>query len=372
LVEWTRGKVDEAREEISKEIVEAVAEARKQIEARLAASERREASEARAQRLEAELVELRAQARDSYAKITDDLCRCEADVVKADKAVASLRVEVSDKFVTLRERMVDAVENKPAFDQDQVDRGFEAAVARTRAETRAELSAEFARLLEAQGREFAVEFQALKERLGDVASRPRFDQSQIERVAATAAETAVAQLRVGLDDVAEAQVRTFDTRLVDLEARVKGAAGKLPVAKVWTEGSITYESQVVSCNDGTFQAVRDTAKTPGIGEDWRCLARAGGDGRDGVDGRSLCVRGVFDLHDCYSGMDVVAYEGQGYIAARDNPGVPGVDGWLLIAARGMKAGPANRAGLANVATKATGARPRQRSSTGASTANIFA
>ena len=61
----------------------------------------------------------------------------------------------------------------------------------------AELSGEFDRALQAQRREFAEQLQTLKERLGDVASRPSSDQSQIERAAAAPAETAVARLRVG-------------------------------------------------------------------------------------------------------------------------------------------------------------------------------
>jgi hypothetical protein len=327
-----------ARKETKAALAALKAELRAEMESKLAASEARvEASEARTQKLEAELIELRSQARNSAAKITDDLHRCAADVVKVDKAVASLRIEIAHRVAGLRERIVDAVENRPVFDSAQVDRAIETAVGRTRAEVRAELSVELARSLEAQRREFAVEFQALKERLGDVASRPSFDQGQIEREAATAAETAVAQLRVGLDGVVEAQAHALKARLDDLEARLKSTTDKLPVAKVWVEGSITYETQIVTHNGATFQSVHDTAKTPGVGEDWRCLARAGRDGLNGVDGRSLCVRGVFDLHDSYSAMDVVAYEGGGYIAKRDNPGVPGVDdGWLLIAARGMK------------------------------------
>jgi predicted nucleic acid-binding Zn-ribbon protein len=103
----------EARAEAHAEFKRALAEQERAFEAWFAASERRvEASEARAQTLEAELIELRSQARDSAVKMMDDLRRCEADVVKADKAVANLRVEVGDKISALRERMVDAVESR--------------------------------------------------------------------------------------------------------------------------------------------------------------------------------------------------------------------------------------------------------------------
>jgi hypothetical protein len=333
-----------AREHVEQEVAKAVAGVRKEIEARLVASERRaEASEARARKLEAELTELQAQARDSAVRMIDDLRQRDADMVKVDKAVASLRIETGDKLGGLRERMV-AVENRPAF-KDQVDSAVEAAVARTGAETRTELSVEFARLLEAQRRESAVEFQALKERLGDVASRPRCDQSQIERAAATAAETVVTQLRVGLDDVAEAQARAFDTRLVDLEARVKGAVGKLPVARAWTEGLITYEAEVVTHNGATFQAARDTAKTPGVGEDWRCLARAGRDGCDGVDGRSLRLQGAYHVDGKYKRLDIVEFQGEVFIARRDRAGLcPGAD-WLRLTGPRGERGPQGERGL---------------------------
>ena len=288
----------EVREEAHAEFERALAEQERAFGPRLVASERRvEAFEAQALTLEAQLIELRLQARD-----------------------------------------------KPAFDQDQVNGAVEAAVARTRAETRAELSVEYTRSLEAQRREFSVEFQALKERLGDVASRPRFDQSQIEHAAASAAESAVAQLRVGLDDVTEAHARAFDVRLADLEARVKGAAGKLPVAKAWTEGSITYEAQVVSCNDGTFQAVQDTAKTPGVGGDWVCLARSGRDGRDGVDGRSLRLLGAYHVDGKYERLDIVEFQGEVFIARRDGAGLcPGAD-WLRLTGPRGERGPQGERG----------------------------
>ena len=50
------------------------------------------------------------------------------------------------------------------------------------------------------------------------------------------------------------------------------------------------------------------------------------------------VRGVFNLKDVYRAGDIAVFEGQGYVAMRDNPiGLPGDgDAWLLIAARGAK------------------------------------
>jgi hypothetical protein len=87
----------------------------------------------------------------------------------------------------------------------------------------------------------------------------------------------------------------------------------------------------------------------------------------------MSLRGGFDLRDCYSAMDVVAYEGQGYIATRDNPDLPGVDdGRLLIAARGVKASGANSSRPECAGIKATGVRPGRKLMSGGSPANISA
>ena len=60
---------------------------------------------------------------------------------------------------------------RPTVDQAQVDRAVEDAAARVRAETRAELSVEFARSLESQRREFASQLEAFKERVDDALTR---------------------------------------------------------------------------------------------------------------------------------------------------------------------------------------------------------
>jgi hypothetical protein len=174
----------------------------------------------------------------------------------------------------------------------------------------------------------------LKERLGDVASRPRFDQNQIDRVAATAAESAVAQLRLGLDDVAEAQARTFDRRLVDLEARLKTAAGQLPPIKGWREGMVVYAGEVATSDGNLYQARVDTGSRPGSDpEAWVCVACAGQNGKDGA---SVSVRGEWTAKDAYGLLDIVTRNGCSYIAIRPNPGRPADDGggWMMLAGRG--------------------------------------
>jgi hypothetical protein len=115
--------------------------------------------------------------------------------------------------------VVDALASRPAFDPGQTDGSIETAVARVREESD--------RALEAQKGEFAAQLQALRERLGEVASQPAFDQGQIERATGAAAEVAVARLRVGLDDVVEAQVRAFESRLAELEKQRREFAVEL-------------------------------------------------------------------------------------------------------------------------------------------------
>jgi hypothetical protein len=131
-----------------------------------------------------------------------------------------------------------------------------------------------------------------------------------------------------------AQTCEFAVQIGELKERMETVVGRLPVARVWAPDTVTYRGSFVVHDGSTWQAVTDTAKRPGENDDWVLIAAAGKDGRDG---QSLVLRGAFDLRDSYSAMDVVAYEGQGYIATRDNQGVPRVeDGWLLIAARGVR------------------------------------
>ena len=41
-----------------------------------------------------------------------------------------------------------------------------------------------------------------------------------------------------------------------------GAPGRLPIAKIWRQDSVTYEAEVV-CYDGSlYQALKDTAQVP--------------------------------------------------------------------------------------------------------------
>jgi hypothetical protein len=156
----------------------------------------------------------------------------------------------------------------------------------------------------------------------------------VETVVAEARLETRVELTAEFNRALEAQKCEFAAAIGELKERMETVVGRLPVARAWAPDTVTYRGSFVVHDGSTWQAVTDTAKRPGAGEDWACIAKGG---RDGVDGQSLYVRGVFDLRDSYSAMDVVAYEGQGYIATRDNPGVPDVDDdWMLIALRGAK------------------------------------
>ena len=118
----------------------------------------------------------------------------------------------------------------------------------------------------------------------------------------------------------------------------EGPAGKLPIVKLWLPGSVTYEAQVVTYDGAAFQALRDTAQTPG-GTDWIILAVAGRDGKDGkngTDGRSLRVCETYDAKAEYHELDMVALNGGAFVARRDDPGSCPGEGWQMVARQGQR------------------------------------
>jgi len=72
---------------------------------------------------------------------------------------------------------------------------------------------------------------------------------------------------------------------------------------------------------------------------WACLAAKG---RDAVAPK---VRGTFDAKQTYAALDIVALDGGGFIARRDDPGSCPGEGWQLIARQGQR-GVAGEKGLA--------------------------
>jgi hypothetical protein len=109
----------------------------------------------------------------------------------------------------------------------------------------------------------------------------------------------------------------------------EGAPGKLPKARAWKQGSVHYDGDVVTHEGGLYQALQDTAKTPGTDE-WICLAvpgTNGKDGRDGEDGKSLTIRETFDPTQKYKALDVVTLDSKWFVAKHDDPGMCPGPGW---------------------------------------------
>jgi len=115
------------------------------------------------------------------------------------------------------------------------------------------------------------------------------------------------------------------------ERGLEGPPGKLPTIKEWKDG-VWYEGNVVTHKAGTFQARCDTAREPPDG-DWIPLAKAG---RDGIDGRSISVKGTFEQGEDYKALDIVTLHGTSFIARSDAPGPCPGDGWQLLTARGKR------------------------------------
>jgi hypothetical protein len=120
----------------------------------------------------------------------------------------------------------------------------------------------------------------------------------------------------------------------------EGASGKFPIAKLWKQGAVSYEADVVVYDGACWQALRDTAQEPG-GIDWICLAAMGG------RARSFRIRGTYDeATKDYAELDTVVLDGGSFVARKDAPGTcPGPD-WQLIARQGARgiAGPKGERG----------------------------
>lgn len=117
----------------------------------------------------------------------------------------------------------------------------------------------------------------------------------------------------------------------------RGPAGRLPLAKAWSD-KIHYESDVVTHEGATYQATRDTAKQPPH-DDWQILASAG---RDGEHGRSPVVRKTWCETEKYSNLDIVARDGALFIACRDDPGICPGDDWQRVASQGKQGKPGEK------------------------------
>jgi hypothetical protein len=112
-----------------------------------------------------------------------------------------------------------------------------------------------------------------------------------------------------------------------------GPPGKLPSVKACEPDAVHYAGDVVVHDGSTYQAVRDTGRSPPHGKDWICLARAG---RDGVDAITPSVRGTFNPNARYKRLDIVAFNKGSFIARHDDPGPCPGDGWQLITSHGVR------------------------------------
>jgi hypothetical protein len=111
------------------------------------------------------------------------------------------------------------------------------------------------------------------------------------------------------------------------------------MVREWAADEISYRSDVVSCEGGTWQAQKDTAQKPPH-RDWLPIASAG---RAAV---TPIIRGTFDLAQSYDALNIVALNGSSFIARHNEPGECPGDGWQLIASAGRagKPGPKGERG----------------------------
>jgi hypothetical protein len=102
--------------------------------------------------------------------------------------------------------------------------------------------------------------------------------------------------------------------------------GKLPTVKAYEPGAVHYAGDVVAYDGSTWQARKDTGRTPPH-PDWVCIAAAA---------RALSVRGTYSAEETYAALDVVMKESSSYVALKDNPGPCPGPGWQMLAASGRR------------------------------------
>jgi Collagen triple helix repeat (20 copies) len=115
----------------------------------------------------------------------------------------------------------------------------------------------------------------------------------------------------------------------------RGEPGELPVVKAWAPDTVHYLGAVVTHLGALWQVQRDTGQAPPH-SDFLCLARAG---RDGADGRTPQVRGLWQADGVYHQLDLVSLNGSSFIARKDAPGSCPGDDWQLIVSQGKQGKP---------------------------------
>jgi hypothetical protein len=119
---------------------------------------------------------------------------------------------------------------------------------------------------------------------------------------------------------------------VDGKDGASGPPGAFSEPREWTEGSVTYECELVTHEGSTWYARRDTASGP-PGPDWLLVAAAGAPGRDAPAGE---VCGLYDPKREYHRLDLVSFHGSEWRAKRDKPGALPGDGWALAGQAGSR------------------------------------
>ena len=200
---------------------------------------------------------------------------------------------------------------------------------------------------------------AWREALAQVLLRRDNEWKQQLRAIKAESMAAVAEMRANVAEIRSTMEVMIEERLAQIREPADGPRGKSgprgepgPPGKIersngYVEDAVHYRGDIVTHRGSTYQARCDTAREPPH-EDWVCVAHAGVDGKDGCDGRSLEVRGLFKATKKLRALDVVALNGGSFIAKRDNPGpCPGA-GWQLIASQG-KRGDRGERGLQGIA-----------------------
>lgn len=139
----------------------------------------------------------------------------------------------------------------------------------------------------------------------------------------------------GQHDKIRAEVEALRREIAETTTKLRERLARLPLVKTW-EDRVHYVRDVVVDGGGIYQARCDTGR-PVTSDDWICLAR------HGVDGRSPNFRGGFNANETYRALDVVEFDGSSFFALYNDPGIPGEDGWQLVARHGHR-GPVGETG----------------------------
>src|SRR5262249_42561278 len=85
------------------------------------------------------------------------------------------------------------------------------------------------------------------------------------------------------------EIAALRRELTETTNKLQQRLARLPLVKTWTLGAVAYTGDVFVHDGNVWQAKQDTGQQPGD-DHWILLARAG---KDGLDGRSPRLRGLF-------------------------------------------------------------------------------